>query len=69
MEELASLFTDSIDFIWSIFTRSIYGFSLYGIAIGFFVMSLVIRFLVLPFMSGKSFNHHSDTAKRGVKDE
>lgn len=68
MAEIIDILWKPVEFALEFFQFRVFGISLYTIAIGFFVISTVVRFIIVPFFGGKGISSgSSDQVKRGKK--
>lgn len=66
MADIIEILWKPVEFALEFFSMRIYGISLYTIAISFFVMSTIVRFIIVPFFGGKGISSgSSDTVKKG----
>lgn len=72
MTQISSVLTRGIDFVLSILDTEFYGIKISFIALGLFVLSVIVRFFVVPFFAGNFKGAGSDFVKlshRGNKHE
>lgn len=56
MSQILGLFDSTFSFLWDVLKTPIFGFHLYNIIIGFFTISVVVRFVIMPFFGGEVFS-------------
>lgn len=67
MSYIIQWFSDVFTFLFGILNRQILGIRLYMIAMGIFTITLVMRFLIVPFFQGAVFLPKSDKVSKGDK--
>lgn len=65
MSFIIQWFSDTFNFLFGLLNRQILGVRIYMIAMSIFTMSLVMRFLIVPFFQGAVFSPKSDKVKKG----